>query len=585
MDSNTLHIYSLELVKLLAFLLRPSTSHIMDLPDALNADLQVLRNLLIEKDLLNSIKAIHKICLTLWGKEWDEDFSQTMTDPTVRYAAFSQLKTQGGFAEPHHITPDFAKLEYLIRLTYVFEIWRIRNTTVPPPRSYDLAKQFSRWFTESQPSTFNTIRTLQHLASSIAYSTMALPKVWWPESGSFRQMLYLGHPVKMDDIGKAFSQMEIDMVKIWEADILLGLKLRINYDQLTDNMSNTDVGYSLFSDPRNTCFKGASTLLYSAVVKDPTLVAQFIKGHTYDGKPIWNTLALRKWLINYSKFEELLLAKSEVTAGSSSRGTEITSLNWKNTLVRNSRGLYLMGKHLAYLCQYHKSSALTLKDKTIPHAFDAHTSDMLIQNLAIARPFAQFAAFLCFPENPSVHQLYDSQLFANFAKPFTTTDITTCLQRYTMTFVGKQIGMRDWRHISIAFRRKLSTALEDLIEDNEHETIAAAQSHHSRSTENRVYGISPVALASGQADDIFPLYLKHSTDWQEVCGVQRGGTLKPYHQSLAKDIPPPAPKPAQPSTSPIVKELFDLLMPALITMVEKTVERIIAKLVSGLQFY
>jgi hypothetical protein len=568
----------LELVKLLSFLLRPSDSHKLDLPASLIADLQVLRNFLITKDISGSIKGIHKICLVLWGTEWDEDFSQTMADPTGRYLAFSQLKKQGGFKDITLITPDFSKFEYLIRLTYIFEMWRIRSTTMPIPRSCDLARQFSRWFTEGEPSTFNTIRTLQHLGSSLAYSTMALPKVWWPEPGNFRTMLYLGHIVKMDDFGQAFSQMEQDMVKTWEQDVLLGFKLSIQYDNLVDNISNTEVGYSLFSDPRNTCFQDASTLLHSAIINDPIQYSNFIRGYTYDGRPIWNNMALRKWLMNYAKFEELLLTKAELTAGSSSRGTEINCLVWKNTRVRPSRGLFMMGKYLAYLCQYHKGSSTTLRDKTIPHAFDAHTSDMIIQHLAIARPFAQFAAYICFPEDPAIHQLYDSQLFANFTKAFTTTNITTCLQNYTMEFIGKEFGVADWRHISIGFRRKLSTAIEDLIEQDGKETIAASQAHHSRLTENRIYGISAIALASGSADDIFPLYLKHSTDWQEVCGVQRGGTLEPYTKCLAKELKKSAPNPVTSATSLIVKELLDLLLPALKTMVQSTVEETVSRL-------
>ena len=271
----------------------------------------------------------------------------------------SQLKQQGGFQDVGHITPDFSKFEYLICLTYVFEIWQIWGTTTPPPRSCDLAKQFARWFMESEPSTSHTIRTLQHVGSSIAYATMALPRIWWPEPGNFRVMLYLGHTIMLDDFGKAFSQMEQDMVKIWEQDILLGFKIRINYNNLINNISNTDMDYSLFSDPWNPCFQNASTFLYSAIIKDPIQYAIFVKGYTHDGWPIWNNMALCKWLINYAKFEELLLTKAELTAGSSSCGTEINCLVFKNTCVWPSCGLFMMGKHLAYLCHYHKGSSIT----------------------------------------------------------------------------------------------------------------------------------------------------------------------------------------------------------------------------------
>ncbi len=178
-----LQAYSVELVKLLAFLLRPSDSYKMDLPTGITADLQVLRNKLIANDVQGSVKSIHKICLGLWGMEWEEDFSQTMADPTIRYIALSQLKQTGGFKNVTLATPEIAKFEYLMRLTYVFEIWRIRGTTTPAPRSYDLAKQFSRWFTEGEPSTFNSIRTLQHLGSSLAYSTMHIQQWPFPKYG------------------------------------------------------------------------------------------------------------------------------------------------------------------------------------------------------------------------------------------------------------------------------------------------------------------------------------------------------------------------------------------------------------------
>ena len=142
-----------------------------------------------------------------------------------------------------------------------------------------------------------------------------------------------------------------------------------------------------------------------------------------------------------------------------------------------------------------------------------------------------------------------------------------------MAFINWDIGMRDWRHISIAFRRKLSTAIDELIEDDESETVGAAQANHKRLTENRIYGISPEALASGNADDVFPLYLKHSTDWQAVCGVHRGGSLQPYNQCLAKDRPPITEQQQfSLKTTPLVAEILAGLAPMMKTMIETTVK-------------
>lgn len=568
----TLGNYSLELTKLLAFLLRSSPEYKLDLPATLQADLQVLSNLLIMKQQTAAEKAIHKICLQLWSKPWDEDAAQTMADPTICYLALSQLNASGGFKEPHLTTPVIAKLEYLLRLTYVYEIAHIRSTTLPQPSAFDLAKQFSKWFTEYTPSTFNSLQSLTHLGSTIAYTTMSIPKIWWKNPNNPRMMLYEGHEIQLDKISQALSTLEEDIVHIWKKDILLGFNLHVNYDCLADNMSNTEVGYSLFTDPRNTCFKDTTSLLMDTILNDSIQSAHFVKGYTHEGRPIWNSMAFRLWLMHYGKMETLIATKSEMTAGSSSRGTEITCLTMKNTRVRPVRGLFMMGNHLAHLCQYHKGSSQTLRDKVIPHAFDAHTSDLIIQDLAIARPFAQLAAYICFPDFPDLHQLYDSQLFVNFVKPVTTRNITMSLQEYTMATSGHKLGLQDWRHISIGFRRKLSSTMEDLIEQDSHDTIGALQSHHSRQTENRIYAISPIAFTSGNADDIFPKYLNHSTDWQAVLGVYRGGLLLPYHQCFAKNLPPSSAILEGSSMTPLVKEIVDMLLPSLQAIIQKTIK-------------
>lgn len=291
----------------------------------------------------------------------------------------------------------------MIWLSVVYEIHHLQSTMTAPSSSHLLSQRFSCWLTENQLSTFALLLMLQHLASSIAYLTMAPSKIFWPEANDPWQMLYEGSLVAIDDVTKMLDDMECDLVKMWEDDVLLGMDLQVKYDSLVDNISNNNPGYSFFSNPHNGCFSDLSTLLHQSIVHHPEHACCFLQGHTSGSQPIWNLMELWRWLIAYGQFEELLLTKSELTAGLSARGTEIMTLVWKNTVLQLTHGLFMMGQHLAYLCQYHKGASVTQWEKTIPHAFDAHTSDLLVQHLAIARPFAQFAAYLCFPDQPKVH--------------------------------------------------------------------------------------------------------------------------------------------------------------------------------------
>ncbi|KAF8803079.1 hypothetical protein BYT27DRAFT_7260412 [Phlegmacium glaucopus] len=190
-----------------------------------------------------------------------------------------------------------------------------------------------------------------------------------------------------------------------------------------------------------------------------------------------------------------------------------------------------MGTHLAVVCQYHKSGSITGKDKVIPHSLDAVSSDLVIQDLSIARPFAELAAYICYPHSPDIQAYYKSHLFVNNKNLFTTTDITNVLKTYTLPVYDIGLGVNDWRHISAAFRRKICPGLEDIVEDdNTQETVQALQSGHTRQTENRIYGISTEALA-GSADEVLPMFLDASTDWQVACRVVPGGHLLPYKEA------------------------------------------------------
>lgn len=196
----------------------------------------------------------------------------------------------------------------------------------------------------------------------------------------------------------------------------------------------------------------------------------------------------------------------------------------------------MMGNHLAILCQYHKSASITGKDKIIPHSLDAVTADLTIQDLALARPFAELAVYICYPHDFDVQRRYNSYLFINNKQLFDTPQLTKLLKGYTNPIFQVGFGVADWRHISATFRRKICPGMEDIVSDDDtQESIPALQSGHSRHTENRLYGISPDALA-GASEDVLPLFLDASTDWQVACKIVPGGHLLPYRQAIASNF-------------------------------------------------
>lgn len=251
-----------------------------------------------------------------------------------------------------------------------------------------------------------------------------------------------------------------------------------------------------------------------------------------EGELVWDHNILRGWLKDYAELQRLLLVRAEMLSGAPTRGTELTSMSYRNTQTRPTRNLVICGQHVTLLCQYSKTSALTGQDKLIPHSLDAVTSDIFIQDLVLARPFAQIAAKFCFEDN-AITQLYRDQLFVNFNKMFTSEDLSAVMARFSLPRIHFALTINPWRHIQTAWRRKFKCSIE-VGEEDERGDVEALQAGHTQETENRIYGLSTESLA-GAAEDVLPLFLQASTSWQRNCKVIPGGNCLPYNQARSKD--------------------------------------------------
>ena len=514
-------------------LVRPSPYICLDLPPKLQSAIATLKEEL-ENTMPNALTVrttcIH-ILFRIWSRAWQKADNNPLGDPTIVFLALSMLKHDGSFQTPKNTTPLVARLKYCLRLIMLVVLKRIATTE----NIDDLkaCQQYEKWFTEKVDSTFNTLCTLQHYASSLAHQERGLPHVVWMDRTNHQTMRFKGHTVEFGKLTSVFSTLENDAINMWEKDILMGLPLRVDYgNQIVDDLANTAVGYSFLADPRNKCFHKRD-ILANTILSHPILSKKFLTTQIDNrGQPIWKVTELQKWLFNYSRFHGVQLTSADLKAGAPSRGTEINCIEYMNSRTRQ-RGLYMIGNHLAIMCQYHKSASITGKDKLIPHALDAVTSDLIIQDLAIARPFAELAAYICYPNNVDIQHRYHSHLFINNKKLFDTPHLTTLIKSYTLPVFNAAFGVADWRHISAAFRRKICPAMEITMEDDENQdSIQALQSGHSRQTENHLYGITAEALA-GAAEDVLPLYLDASTDWQVACHVVPGGHMLPYTEAIS----------------------------------------------------
>ncbi len=520
------------------------TGYSLPTNEDLNEAIQSLQDVLGEQDIAKISAAILDVLMVLWQESWVKSHDKNISDPTICYITLSQLLPSGAFADVQQVTGVLAKLQYCMRLAFLVKMHDMVDND-EALSVMESCEVLQHWFVEKKESTFNSIRSLQHRASSLSMTTKSMTRVWWTDSENWDSMLYRGDHINFADVRKVFVDMEKTMIQLWEKDILCGLNLYVQHGDLADDLTSNAMGYSFLTDERNTCFHDRDRLM-KAILNNPATCRQFVQTEwsapfeeTANSVQImWKISALRAWLWNYARFEGLVLARIEMLGGSPGRGTELTAMQYCNTKTRPLRNLVVLDKYLSVLRTYHKSAALTGHDKLIPHAIDACTTDLLIQDLALARPFAELAAQICWPNNDYIRELYAGALFVNNGELFDSRQLTHIMSTVTNPRIGTELGINDWRHISIAWRRKKCSEVQSLLEDDNYETVEAQQTGHSRATENRVYGLSPQALA-GPGEDVLPLFLRASTRWQEICHVRPGGVWMTYHDASATKYQPP----------------------------------------------
>ncbi|KAG2067520.1 hypothetical protein BDR04DRAFT_1120426 [Suillus decipiens] len=118
------------------------------------------------------------------------------------------------------------------------------------------------------------------------------------------------------------------------------------------------------------------------------------------------------------------------------------------------------------------------------------------------------------------------QIFMNDHKLFTTDQLSAAMARESTSYLDFNLGVNSWRHISIAFKCKLGHFAEELLDNDDEDTVDALQAGHSSRVENRIYGLSPDMLSVKQ--DLLPQFLRASTKWQLLMHVVPGGLQLAY---------------------------------------------------------
>jgi superfamily II DNA helicase RecQ len=294
-------------------------------------------------------------------------------------------------------------------------------------------------------------------------------------------------------------------------------RFEILLDKLQDDVTWTKRGVS-FVDNANNGLQDKREWMVKRALAD-------VRGKKMRKQGEWLRLEVRKYLRKVDRFRELLLFCVHVTGGQPARGTEITSIRFRNGFQQD-RNVFAIQGHMVVVTRYHKSQSQFDKPKVIPRFLPWRVGQLLAIYLAYVQPFQQYLTVKVKGLGRSDH------IWANEYGPWGTDRLTKVIVRESSKHLGTRLTTLDYRHVAVSVGREKvgeqfsrgyveETAEVEEPEVEEDDALEVSAGRGGEIGANR-YGVSLDVikhLSSRSIDTFRPLCQK----WHEFLGLASYG--------------------------------------------------------------
>jgi hypothetical protein len=281
--------------------------------------------------------------------------------PVQRFLMVACLRDRGnGFIHVRDITPLIAKLTYSIRATVFMELLKRDPEEL---RLGDDLDGLQIYVKDLIQSPFGFLSETMHLAATVAGYASALPQIMWL-GDDFESLTIHGKRVDLKQLRTITQQLLKDVQRKFRREIKMGLPgfKHFNWEKFDpeDDMGNTDLNASFILK----AFKGKRKALLEQFLDNKVTNDYFTKGRV-GSRILWNKQNCISWMKKCKQFLGVLATACYLLSGQPSRGTEMATLRWKNS-VDEQRGLYWAQGTVLLLGQYSKLRSMSSQNRLIP---------------------------------------------------------------------------------------------------------------------------------------------------------------------------------------------------------------------------
>ena len=363
-----------------------------------------------------------------------------------------------GFRMPNRYTPILAALIYCLRILLLEHAiptdHRTNNLQQQQPQqsqshvismhnSDPLAtfREFRDvWLTDGRPSPFNHIHKLLLYGMGAAKGAGGRPRVRW--SADKKTMYFDGKSLAMVKFREFVTSLIDEAEELLCKKLLFSDNLSIvrekDLTKLEDDMNNKNILFSFIDEPGNKLSGGRERILgnlqkstkWKAMVREED-------GHIY-----FNSKAVFKYISEMETFLEYLLILVHLTSGQPARGTELTTIRYRNAL-QNLRNIYIEDGQVMVVTEVHKSQAIMDVPRVISRFLPSRVGQLLVTYLADVLPFRRMI------DRESMASTPEGFLWADKKGVWGTNRMCKALARETSIHLGHRITVADYRHIAI----------------------------------------------------------------------------------------------------------------------------------------
>jgi hypothetical protein len=120
-----------------------------------------------------------------------------------------------------------------------------------------------------------------------------------------------------------------------------------------------------------------------------------------DAKAVWRRKAAEQYLKLADPFLERLLLLVHILGGQPARGTELLSLQLRNTVHGLRRNIFIENGLVSFVTFYHKGYSVSGSTKIIHRYLPEAISELLVYYAWLVQPFCEQLCMLVLNESPS----------------------------------------------------------------------------------------------------------------------------------------------------------------------------------------